>query len=158
MAVLDILNEWTHYSGDNPHEKTTKPHFKMTRIENEGQGMYYLLEDKVACTFVQLHLSKLRNPHFDLISWYDKQLCEHRHIPYNKKCRGGGTGDALLIVAGWLLQDSINTHYPSTTEKLDPKSHFYIHLKDYRPSVYIIKDVDLNIQTAIETKDLKIQN
>ncbi|PPQ83392.1 hypothetical protein CVT26_012894, partial [Gymnopilus dilepis] len=155
MVATELLESQSKFTGDEPvHTDVTNRRFELTRQNTDKQGVFYFIEDKLAGTFTKVWLSDLKNPHFDLVNWYNKQLCIHRGIDV-ERLYGIPIGDAPARVAERLLQDGINSHYPTLQEDLDPEGRFYVHPATHGSSLYIIEDADLEIQVEVPLDHLE---
>ena len=54
------------------------------------------------------------------------------------------------LVATHLLQNGINSYFPNVKPDMESEFRFFVHLKDWGSSLYVIHDDDLDLQVEID--------
>jgi hypothetical protein len=129
MMAEYILTLQQPYPGDGNYTASTPP-YERFEITKRSPNLY------------------LANPYFDLSGWYARRRSQALNLP-----RGifppFQMGCPLDYVTTRLLTSAIESHFPSINPDLDPESRFYVHQFETGSNVYIIEDVDLELQTRI---------
>ena len=92
----------------------------------------------------------LRNPKFNLGHWYAVKRAQALNLwkPSMKECPVQLENPVVLVTSS-LLKSGISSHFPNVKPDTWTKLRFFIYLKNYRSTTYVIVDDDLNITTEI---------
>jgi len=56
----------------------------------------------------------------------------------------------LVVVTTYLLRSGVHTHFPNVNPDTETDDHFFVYLKDWGSSTYIIVDEDLDLRLEID--------
>ena len=73
----------------------------------------------------------------------------------NKKNYPPQLEDPIVLVTSCMLRSGINSHFPNTKPSTWSDDRFFVHLKDYGSTTYVIIDNDLDIRVELDLSVLE---
>ena len=138
----DISNKWNY--GYLPQER-----FAVKQISENSSA--FLIHDKFNGHRLVIDKSRLANPKFNLIHWFATRRAQACHVDKpNKKAYPPQLEDPVALVTSHSLRSGIQSNYPNVNPLSWSDDHFFVHLKDYGSSTYVIVDDDLQLTKEID--------
>jgi len=145
MMAEYVLYDYQPYPGDERY--TAYDDNRFTLIPHKK---YYQIIDSLAEFRVNVPRSLLEKTQFDLGRWYSKRRAKavHERLPRKRKV-AYSFGNPLSIIGSQLLEDGIESNYPSIDPLADPEGRFNLYPSAGNPMEYIVDDAELNLQLPI---------
>lgn len=121
-----------------------------------GSTRSFKIMDKWANFEITIPKSDLDNRKFNLGHWYARHHA--RTLGIKKPAKDSYPAqleDPLVLVAMSLLRSGIHAHYPNANPETETDDRFFVHLKDYGSSTYVVIDTDLNVRLEIDSSLLE---
>ena len=115
-----------------------------------------MIRDRLTEFEICIEKSRLKNVKFNLGHWYAKwrALVLGLEKP-SKKRYPQQLEDPLVLVTQHVLINGINDYYPNVKTGTWRNDRFFVHLKDFGSSTYVIVDDDLDLEDEIDGSKLE---
>ena len=125
------------------------------RVAQVSEDMF-IIKDRWTEVDLDIEKSWLMNIHFNLGHWYAKYraLVLGLKKPSVKRYPQQ-LEDPLVLVTQHVLRNGINDYYPNVKTGSWRDDRFFVHLKDFGSTTYVIIDDDLEIKTEIDKSVLE---
>lgn len=146
-----LLTVFQPYPGDEQGPPPCAPYNRFQIKQHINNAEFFRIRDTFQDFEITVMKTQLANPKFNLCHWYAKQ---HTHvlklwIPTTSEYPPQLENPVVLVTRS-LLQARINSHFPNVKPTTWSDDRFFVYLKDYGSTTYIIVDNDLNLDTEID--------
>ena len=154
MTAEYILTIQQPYPGDDPRSEqhSSSPHnrFQVIELINDAEKNFSIVDYWTNFT-ITIEKERIANPKFNIGHWYATKRARTLKLrrPAQKEYPTQ-LANPIVLVATHLLQSGINTYFPNTRTSTWMDDRFFIYLKDYGSTTYIIVDDDLKLTTEID--------
>ena len=116
----------------------------------------FMIRDRLTEFEICIEKSRLKNVRFNLGHWYAKwrALVLGLEKP-SKKTYPQQLEDPLVLVTQHVLINGINDYYPNVKTGTWRNDRFFVHLKEFGSTTYVIVDDDLDLEAEIEGSKLE---
>ena len=143
----DKLNE--HFSQFcSPHDR-----FQVKEYPDEP-GSFEIIDQKFSFK-TTVPKSRLVNPKFNIGHWYAKERARAVGLIKPTKEYPARLENPVVLVVTSMLRGGIHTHYPNVKPETWADDRFFVYLKDYGSSTYVIVDDDLDLNLKIDLSILE---
>jgi hypothetical protein len=147
MMASHVLNECQPYPGDERYDS-----FYMSRFSLIPYRKHYQILDSHAGFRVNIPRSLLEKSQFNLGSWYAKRRAKALGMCYPGPVNHYSFGNPISLIGSQLLEDGIESRYPSIDPLADPEGRFNMYPSDDNSEDYVVDDAELNLQSLIPKK------
>ena len=149
MMASHVLSECQPYPGDDRYDP-----FYMSRFSLIPYRKHYQIIDYHTDFRVNVLRTFLERYQFDLGGWYSKRRVKALNICYDGPKYHYPFGDPISLIGSRLLEDGIESRYPSIDPLADPEGRFNMYPSDDNLENYVVDDAELNLQSPIPKKSL----
>ena len=159
MTAEYLLDHFQPYPGDDLPSNPGKgcvPYGRFRIRQLTANREKFRIKDELTGVETIIDKSRLSNPKFNLTHWYAKNrartlgLRNPRTEEYPPQLE-----DPIVLVTQHHLRNGVQSQFPNTKSDTWTESRFFVHLKDYGSSTYVITDDDLNLKLEIELLNLE---
>ena len=153
MTAKYLLTIMQPYPGDKAWTAQLPcPPYERFQVEHvHGNTRSFKIMDKWANFAINIRKSDLDNRKFNLGHWYVRHRARTLGTKQpTKDSYPAQLEDPLVLVATSLLRSGIHAHYPNANPETEMDDRFFIHLKDYGCSTYVVIDTDLDVRLEID--------
>ena len=141
---------WTGLEGCCPPDYR----FEVRRLRKNPDD--FRIKDRLTNFEILVNKSQLTNLRFNLGNWYAKHRAQVRGLQYPIKGEyHAQMENPLVVVSTYLLRSGVHTYFPNVNPDTETDDRFFVYLKDWGSSTYIIVDADLNLKLEIEQSILE---
>ena len=161
MTAEYILTVQQPYPGDKPKDWRYASHSLYNRFTVKWASKNshkFRIHDTFNGFTITIHKDKLSNLKFNLGHWYAKhqsRALNHQVTKPTTKEYPPQLADPVILVTRNLLRNGINSHFPNIKPDTWTDLWFFVYLKDYGSTTYVIVDDDLDLTIEIDQKDLE---
>jgi hypothetical protein len=128
--------------------------FRVKRLTKNAE--LFRISDDLIGVETTISKSLLENPKFSLGHWYAKQRTRALGLrnPAKSEYRPRLL-NPIAFVTESLLRNGVHTHFPNVNPDSWTDDRFFVYLKDYGSTTYVIMDDDLGLIVEIELSVLE---
>jgi hypothetical protein len=158
MTAEYLLTTFQPYPGDELISKSRKrhPEDRFSVKQSVLNPEEFKILDKFNGAKNTLNKNRLADPKFNLAHWYARTRARTMNVtkPSQKKYPQQ-LANPVVTVTTSLLKSGVQTFFPNAQPGSWTDDRFFVYLKDYGSSTYIIVDDDLGIELEIELEILE---
>ena len=152
-----ILTIQQPYPGDGYYNGNLMlcPPSERFKVKQESVNSFKI-RDRLTEQEISIEKLRLENVRFNLGHWYAKHRA--RILELEKPSAKGypqQLENLLVLVTQHVLRNGINDYYPSVKNGSWRDDRFFVYLKDYGSTTYVIIDDDLDLKVEIDKLDLE---
>jgi hypothetical protein len=154
MTAEYLLTIHQPYPGDTQKKRKLRkcpPYNRFKVKEIRGGTGNFRVYDKLNRYETIVNKSLLKNPKFNVGHWYAKKRARVQRVQYpTTEEYLPMLEDPIALVTNSLLQSGVHAHFPNTKSSTWTDDRFFVHLKDYGSTTYVIIDDDLDLRFEID--------
>ena len=162
MTAEFLLTKFQPYPGDKlrkrKHRYSMPPYERFTVKQLPGKSGDFRIKDEFCNFKVTINKTFLANPKFNLAHWYARKHAHALNIAKPTRSRADfppQLENPVALVTRSLLQSGIHSHFPNVKVETWTDTRFFVYLKDYGSTTYVIVDDDLDLKLEIELEFLE---
>ena len=159
MTAEYLLTIHQPYPGDDLKNERTQdcsPHNRFKVKQTSRNTGKFRIIDRFKGFECIINKRLLQNPKFNLGHWYAKKRARALNLwrPSTKEYPAQ-LENPIVLVTSSLLKNGISSHFPNVKPDTWTELRFFVYLKDYGSTTYVIVDDDLDTITEIDLKLLE---
>jgi hypothetical protein len=162
MTAESLLTRFQPYPGDELLRETAHecaPFNRFNVKQSHSNSLNFRIHDLYNDFKITIPKSRLENPRFNLAHWYAKERARAQNTEKpDKRKYPPQIENPIALVTFHLLRNGVSSHFPNTSPDSWTDDRFFVFLKDYDSTTYIIIDDDLDIRTEIDLSNLENPN